>query len=362
MTMRERRIAILAPRLPPQPCGVGAYAWQLYQHSRATHAAEFFVLDDAERSREMLPDTQITRIERRAASLRAVLHDHGVTDLILHYAARAYQRFGVPLWLQNAIAGWARDPAQRLHVIFHELPATDLPLLSKHGVANFLSRRVAKEIACCASGVVTNSAAHARRLSIWRGSAVQWVPVGSTIPAATDLHDAAHRAGHFVVFGLPFTRLQILQTFGSHLQRWKQSGRMQQLHLIGPDDLKFSRQAARILDSVVDRSSITDHGELAADEVARVLSDAELCLTNSTPDTWSKSSTLMACIANGCAAIVATDLGKDAPPFLLPTQVDHANTSSTRNCGTRAQAWFREHATWEIISERISQLIGWGAA
>jgi glycosyltransferase involved in cell wall biosynthesis len=358
--MAARHFAIVAPRLPPQPCGVGTYAWQLQEHWPANgDTAEFIVTHGAEASRATLDSIRVTQVSPKATSLNSALEKSAATDVLLHYAGRAYQRFGAPCWLQRGVAEWqSNDSNRRVHVIFHELPAVNAPFFSKHGIANWLSERVAARLTKSATTVITNSRHHAERLRRWRDRDVPWLPVASNIPpppevGADNLSTRQH--GDFAMFGLPFTRLQIIQNFREDLRRWSESKRLKHLHLIGPRDDAFSHDADALIAELALTPAIVEHGELETAAVSRLLMQCELCLSNATSENWSKSGTLMAAIAHGCAPVVIRDLGAGAPRTMQPRDVD--NDVPATECAAAARRWYEQHATWDIVASRTAQLI-----
>ena len=85
-----------------------------------------------------------------------------------HYAGRAYQRFGCPIWMPGVLRKWkAKFPGGRLTVFFHEVPG-ELPRLSRHFLLGKIGERIVRQLAAVADVLVTNTDNHAailRRLS-----------------------------------------------------------------------------------------------------------------------------------------------------------------------------------------------------
>ncbi|MDQ6808387.1 MAG: hypothetical protein M3Z64_03025 [Verrucomicrobiota bacterium] len=356
-------LVIVAPRLPPRACGIGTYAWQLHRHWPAPHGQErFLVFADADATRENLPDTSVAQFPASARGLAEALERAQNADVLLHYAGRAYHRFGFPRWMPEAFATWRkRDDRRRLHVIFHELPA-DLPLLSKQGILQRFSFPVARALAEQASSLVTNSAHHASVLNRWSlRCPVEWLPVPSNIAAPDDLAMRApqRRPGEFAIFGLPYTRLQTVRTFRDWLTRWKQSGRLSRLHLIGPRDAKFTPEADAMIASALPPDSVVDHGELDPAAVSNLLFESEFCLSISNDLTWSKSGTLMAYAEHACAVVIAQPCANEPLQFTISAaDVAGATGSGASEKGERLRQWYLAHATWRIVAKRIAEIVG----
>lgn len=354
-------LAIVAPRLPPQACGIGTYAWQLDQHwPDESSAHQFLVYADAAASREALPNTRIDSFPATAGGLADTLAQQDVSDVLLHYAGRAYHRYGFPRWMPDGFSRWlARDPAHRLHVIFHELPA-DLPLLSRHGILQRLSFPVAQRLAEQATTVITNSEHHASVLSRWKlRSPARWFPVPSNISPPSPFTAGARPAGHFAIFGLPYTRLQTLRIFRESIAGWARSGRLSRLHLIGPCDDKFSPEADALLAGVLRPNEWSEHGEVSAADVSKFLLGTEFCLSMSNEFTWSKSGAFMAYAAHQSAVVVAEASSIEPLRFAIPArEVQTITPAIAAERAQRLRAWYVRNADWDLTATRIAELIG----
>ena len=354
-------LVIVTPQLAPRSCGLGAYAWELDRHWPDQNSVNrFLVLRDAALSREHLGVSKIDAFPASAQGLADTLEGAQTDDVLLHYAGRAYHRFGFPRWMPKAFARWRGGSSRRrLHVIFHELPA-DLPLLSKQGILQRLSFPVARDLAEQASTVITNSEHHASVLRRWRlRSAVHWFPVPSNIPPPEIAPVEQKRPGRFVIFGLPYTRLLACRLFREFFAEWRREGRMTQLHLIGPRDQKFSPEATQILAQTLSTADVVDRGELSAAEVSRELLSAEFCLSSSDEKTWSKSGTFMAYAAHGCAVI--TPVAAAIEPLCYATgarDLIAAPRALLREKSEQLRRWYFAHADWSHAAHRIAELIG----
>ncbi|MFN2477052.1 MAG: hypothetical protein ABR526_12025 [Chthoniobacterales bacterium] len=357
--MEVAPLLIVAPRLPPRACGIGTYAWQLNQHwPRDGAANQFLVFADAAASREHLRTERIREFPAEARGFAGVLEQSGAADVLLHYAGRAYHRFGFPRWMPRAFAAWRnRDASRRLHVMFHELPA-DLPLFSKQGILQRLSFPVARALAEQAATTITNSAHHAAVLNRWKlRSEVRWMPVPSNIPAPAERTEQP-QDGEFVIFGLPYTRLQTLREFSDAIRSWSESRRLTRLHLVGPRDFKFSPQADALLAEMLPRDVVVEHGELEPAQVSRAFHGAEFCLSSSNELTWSKSGTFMAYAAHGCAVVAPRSFSAEPLAFTIAREDVTAITAHAAEAkGEQLRRWYGENAQWESIANRVAAIV-----
>src|SRR3954471_24961321 len=102
-----RPFVIITTRLPPTICGSGTYSAILRKHwpgeERPVH---FLVVAEAAEAELLDSHDAVVQFAGELARLREALHKIGSADVLLHYAGRAYQRFGCPTWLPGVISSW----------------------------------------------------------------------------------------------------------------------------------------------------------------------------------------------------------------------------------------------------------------
>ena len=357
--MSDRTLAIITTRLPPQPCGIGAYSWQLRQHWPGNGTrVQFLVMEGG-----TTPDTdalgdRVTDFNGNATTLAAALDALGPADVLLHYAGRGYHRLGAPTWLPRVLTRWKhRNRSSRLMVFFHEVPG-ELPITSRHYWLGLLNARIVRRIAALADVIATNTEPHAEKLRRLAGrSDIALLPVGSNIEAF-DATPQTHARTEFAIFGLSFGRLQTLQFFDQHIRNWTDTGVLTRLHIIGPGGDKFSAQADALINEWPLSDVVINHGTLRSTEVAQRLRSVGFTLTNVSRDTWSKSGTFMACAANHCPIVIAGPRG-DSMPLCYTVHTDEVPTISAAELTQRTDAlsgWYRENADWPAIAQRIAAL------
>jgi hypothetical protein len=348
---------VITTRLAPLVCGIGAYSWLAHKHRpNESSPADFLVMEGAAESRALLGWEAIAEFNGDPAKLARALDRAGATNLLLHYAGRAYQRFGCPTWLRRVLEKWKKKfPEGRLIIFFHEVPG-EIPRLSRHFLLGKINSRIIRQLAAIADVLVTNTENHAAILRKLSGREVHVLPVGSNIePIAASLRETRAET-EFVIFGLPFGRLQTLQSFQREISKWQERGLLTKLHLIGPDDEKLAAQVNPLLESLSD--ILVRHGTLPDAEVSRLLARTRFALTNVSQPTWSKSGSFMACAAHGCAVVIK-EASNDVPLCYTigANEVGEISPADIASRTTALQKWCEESASWPVIARRLSALV-----
>jgi hypothetical protein len=357
--MKERSLVIITTRLPPQVCGIGTYSWLLHRHWPLDRSeTRFLVIDGAAESAASLHGSNISDFHGSARELARQLDQAGNVNVFLHYAGRAYQRYGCPIGLPRVLQKWkTKFPDARLLVSFHELPG-NFPITSRYFWIDVCNRRVVRKLAGLADVIVTNTADHAQKIETISGRRdLHVVPVGSNIEPPGPLSEHRERA-EFVIFGLAFGRWQTLQMFAPQIRSWQEKGFLTRLHLVGPRDQKFDARADELIASFPKPEAVVRHGLLPPVEVSKILSRARYGLTNATPANWSKSAVFMACASHGCA--VVCKIKSEVPPLCFTVAADEIGTVQEPDLAERTQSlqkWYHQNASWNVIAAKISALL-----
>lgn len=346
---------VITSRLPPLICGVGTYSWLAHKYRpNDLPSAEFLVVEGAAASRAELDWSAITDFHGDPRELTRALDRIGAGEILLHYAGRAYQSYGCPVWLPGVLRKWkAKFPAGRLTVFFHEVPG-ELPRVSPQFLFGKINARIIRQLAAIADVVATNSDNHATILRKLSGrDTIHWFPVSSNIEQVPSLSHSRVET-EFVIFGLPFNRAQILTSFASKISEWYEDGLLSKLHLIGPETEQFAREQTR-LESFT--AAIVHHGALSESEVAKLLRRVRFALTNVTAATWSKSSSFMAYAAHACA-VVTIEKHAEVPLFygISATEVGRIAGSEIETRTEALTKWYEENAAWPKTAGRLAAL------
>jgi len=343
--MKANPLVIITTRLPPAACGIGTYSWLLQKHwPNGSEAVEFLVIDGASTL------DRATNFNANTAQLARELKRIGTADVLLHYAGRAYQRFGCPVGLPQVLAKWkGKFRGARLMILFHELPG-QFPPISRHFWLGKLNSWIIRRLASLADVVITNTGTHVAKLREISGRTdIHFLPVGSNIESSTESPSPRLRT-EFLIFGLPFGRWQTLERFQIHIRRWQAEGRLTKLHLIGPDQEPALTE--------LDPSIIVRHGMLPSTEVAALLGRFQFALTNVSEETWSKSGAFMACAANKCPVIIASERS-GAIPFSYAIGADEVGAISDEEIARRTAGlaeWYHANADWPVTAARVASL------
>ena len=355
--MTDRPLAIITTRLPPATCGIGTYSALLRKHWPNDARRVDFLVMEAAAATDTGADS-VSAFNGNGAELAEALCRLGDADVLLHYAGRAYHRLGFPLWMPSALAKWRkRFPGGRLMIFFHEVPGK-LPITSKHFWFGRLNAYVIRRLAASADVVITNT--ESQRATLWQithRDDVELLPVPSNIETTREANTPRART-EFIIFGLPFGRLQTLQSFEAHIRRWVDGQRLTRLHLVGPVDDGFAQDADDLINTWPHASLVVRHGRLASAEVSSLLQQAGFALTNVTHDTWSKSGAFMAAASNRCAVVMRDNRAASAP-LCHTISADEVDTVSEQEIDQRSVAlarWYYENADWPVIAARVAAL------
>jgi hypothetical protein len=353
--MSTRALTVISTRLPPQLCGIGTYSWLLNSHWPGDKArTQFIVMDGAKESAQQLGFASVTGFNGEAQTLERALTQSRSEDLLLHYAGRAYHRYGCPVSMPRVLGRWKkRRPDARLLIFFHELPA-EVPMMSRHYLPQRINARIVRKLAQLADILVTNTAHQADKLRALTGrSDVHCIAVGSNITPPARNVSIPRAKGEFVIFGLPFGRMQTSRLFADHLREWHRAGELTKLHIIGPDD------AGDSLESPLSADAIIRHGALTDRDVSDLLGRAQYALSNATPETWSKSGSFMAFAAHGCPIVTNISTPEHVPLNLTIEAGDVGNVAhgELERRGAALRDWYEANADWKVIASRMAALL-----
>ncbi len=358
--MNALPLAILTTRLPPQTCGIGTYSWLASLHRpEGSPPARFIVMEGAIDSRSFLGCPEISEFNGSPKILEQLLPAEPA-NLLVHYAGRAYDRYGCPHWLPRVLSKWrSKYPENRLTVFFHELPGS-ISWWSRHYLFGRMEGRVIRQLVGVADVLITNTEHHLAMLRRFGNEKeVHCLPVSSNIETLPGSSEARART-EFILFGLPFGRLQTLRLFDREIRDWQEQKFLTALHLIGPEDEKFTRQANKLISDWPEPSSVVRHGLLPASEVSRVLTRAQFSLTNVTTETWSKSSVFMAAAVTGCGVIAKIGT-RDSVPLsytIDPGEVESISDAELASRTGSLKAWYYEKADWKVTGKADSRFGG----
>jgi len=242
----------IVPALPPDICGVGAYANNLACAllKQKGIRSDFIVIGQSRDARDIKRDFRAVHLGRRdpesfIQAIRKISDGpdgamaQGPLRLILHYSPYGFQQFGLPFWLVPGLESAKKICAGKISLIsfFHELDSvrSEIPpasfLLSKARLG--LCRRIAR----LSDTVVTNNTVFAEALAKMRGSAgadIAVLPVSSNFGEPAVVGTLEKREPSLVVLGREYARKMVYADYADELQRTCNALKIKRVYDIGP--------------------------------------------------------------------------------------------------------------------------------
>ena len=130
--------------------------------------------------------------------------------LVVHYVCYGYQKRGCPFSLIRSLRELRSLRKFRMVSVFHELYASGPPWKSAFYVSPF-QRFLFRALASLSDEIVTSTPAYKRTLEL-KGKSTGTHPVVSNVGEPVDPLELTERANRAVVFGLPHSRLPLLES------------------------------------------------------------------------------------------------------------------------------------------------------
>jgi len=363
------RLIHIAPELPPTVGGVADYAAILSRrlvevsdgevepvlihagHQAAdTIEVDFPVVDlSGQCSATALANT-VARLAEAAAGRAVVL---------LEYSGYGYATRGAPLWVARGLRRVCGDGLP-LVTMFHEISASGPIWTSAFWLAP-LQKWVAGSLARHSTAVLANRRDSTRWLRE-RTENAHFQPVFSNVGELETLPDWENRSPYAIVFG--GTGKETLYTqHTSQLQRLLRAAGVQTLVDIGPPPQETLRRPWG-------KANVDVQGFVERRDVSGWLQEAQLALLCRNPQAFTKSGSLMAYLAHGVPAVIATrhstrpnpDLKERTHYLTLPGAVQKAEEEGGgwSAIGRNGYDWYRENAHSREGATTLLRLIGSG--
>lgn len=343
-----RTLVHVVPAVPPAIDGVSDYARKLWQHWPSPRPPWRVATRHAPPgASEAWPEVEIASFGAGPSQMERVLNEvpPASSTLVLHYVGYAYHPRGVPTWLPDVARGWKRGGG-KVVVMFHEMWAGGTPQSSSFWLQPW-SRGIARELAGLCDGWVTSCHA-ARDKLVLEGRADPGkgtvIPIGSAFepgeltpaepidwhrPWPLDLarEQAPGRGLKLVIFGLPTTRLWILQAHHGLLREVCARSLVESITLLGKSGggAPVEEATAQIQELVgAPKYLWRTASDLSAVDLSRLLREQDAGLLAGTSDLLLKSSTYAALCAHGVVPLCAAGrqkIGRARAQVLEPLQV-----------------------------------------
>lgn len=360
-----KKLLIIAPTAPPEVCGVSDYAYQLAQELTKVYSKVAIGV-------ERLPAVAANTGAIDVASwqhLLACTTSAQPTDVLLNYTPISYARTGLPLKMLVALRRFTqRNPSNRLFIFFHETwnGSRDLPL--RQLVRQQVVRLAMQRIGGLANGVAVVNAEQQNKLQrLLLRDNVRLNAVGSNIlPASRDAGLVSSRkAGSWLVFGLPHTRLWAIEAHLPLLKAMHAQRKLTHIYAIGPIDKVYAGKEKALIDKALGLDVLVQLGALEPAEVSAQMLGAEAALIGLNADGLKKSGTFAALAAHAVPIICEVDVQLDQPPgaaFLQPAEV-LANplllgSAEAERRRRQLHEWFWTTRSWEAIGQSMQDWLG----
>jgi hypothetical protein len=199
----------LVPGLPPRIDGIGDYALELARRLRQNYNINTaFIVGDPDWIGGEIDGFCVTKVSQRnpAELLAAVdrceqdLQSEAV-PLLVQFAPYGYQKRGYPLWLQHALAHYAKLKPNLLNFAHHELEVhCRRPWSSAFWVSPF-QKNLIKHLVKLGNFQYTNAEESRYKLERWGSGRISLLPNFSTIGEPAANPEYSRRQKHIIVFG-----------------------------------------------------------------------------------------------------------------------------------------------------------------
>lgn len=357
------RIAFLAPRLPPSICGIGDYSSQLLKNLPCSEGILLLVREGLNATKELHPGSNIELLPSSEEDVIELLNINKVSTLIVQYSGYGYDPRGAPLSLLKSIRRWrSESKARKLILMAHELWYTP-PLWKPDYVRQILHKRELCALAACADRVFTSTSGYAESLSdIVNKTKLKILPIGSNINPIQDPQLSERKLGSWVLFGKQGSRIVSLKALGPKLADLIRQGCLKNLVVVGSSDgQQLEQEECNLLRSFLPIKSYVRTGLLSNERISEILLNAEFGILAQTPESYTKSTILMAYSAHGVLPVVA----KRTPQiFSWMSSVDDLLTINSANLQLGSLrdemlSWYQLTGSWSKIADAYIASIGY---
>jgi hypothetical protein len=355
----NRQLIIIAPTCPPGVCGVSDHA---YKTALALGKYYGSVKIGVEYFPSLIPDTPLPITTAYWHQLLNQLKKSKIpADVLLNYTPTSYARSGFPLKLLSALKKLKKGSADNhLFVFIHETWDGSTNLKMHHRLRNLFIKNTIKQISEIADGitVVTNEQKQKIEAITFKPK-IRLSLVGANILPFDKAYglNSTRTPGDWLIFGLAHTRLWTLQQHLNLIKELQSKGVIKRIYAIGPKDNTFSDQEQALANSKFGPGFLIQMGTLVAEEVSKMMLNAEAALVGQTADSLRKSGTFAALSAHAVPVICEAPITLDEPPgyaIIRPDELRGNNELISSTEGEKRRQllhqWFWLTRSWEAIA------------
>jgi hypothetical protein len=350
----DSRIAFIAPRLPPSICGIGDYTYHLLTNLPCSNDILLLVRDGLNATKRLYPGSSIELLPFSRKDFIDLLNINKVSILIVQYSGYGYDPRGAPLSLLKSIRRWrSESKSRKLIIMAHELWNT--PSFWKPDYfRQILHKRELCSLAACADQVFTSTTGYAESLSYRvKKTNLKTLPIGSNIIPIQDPRLSERKLGSWVLFGKQGSRIVSLKALGPKLADLNRHGCLMNLIVVGSSDgQQLEQEECTLLRSFLPINSYVRTGLLSNERISEILLNAEHGILAQTPESYTKSTILMAYSAHGVLPVVAyrsplTFSWMRSVDDLLAINSDNLQLGSLRD---EMLSWYQLTGSWSTIA------------
>lgn len=362
------RLIHITPELPPTVGGVADYAAILSQRliEVAGGAIDPVLVHAGNRVADRIdvsfPVTDLSGRCSAAALADAIkrLADdaEGRAVVLVEYSGYGYAKRGAPWWLFRGLRRGTAENGPLLLTMFHELYATGSPWTSAFWMS-FGQAYVARRIANCSEGMITNRADSAQWLRQVAQGPVRHVPVFSNVGEPSPLSTSNDQNGRAVVFG-GTGKNSLYAEHGRSITECLDTLGIDTLVDIGPPPRE------QLIESI--GTNVNVRGVLSKDDVSECLHRASVGFLCRNPRALTKSGSLAAYMAHGVPSIVAARHSMEANPDLeegvhyvsLTRALENGQNWDKQDwalIGRRGRTWYEDHAHSRKMAHTVLTLV-----
>ena len=351
----------IVPRLPPAIDGVGDYALNLARQLRQDFNIQthFVVGNPTWQGASEIDGFKVSQISDSSANnLVELLNGDRASPVLLHYVGYGYAQRGCPVWLINALEQWkSQNSEAHLITMFHEIYASsNRPWTSSFWLSS-LQKNLAARLAGVSDRCITSGQLYVEiitQISKGKHSQVPFLPVFSNVGEPDQVSPLSERQKQLVIFGGVANRIRVYQESQADLDQVCQTLGIQEILDLGTP----TGQTSQSIGSV----PILELGQLPAEKISEIMSNAIAGFINYNPDFLSKSGVFAAYCAHGLLPISTkssrsdTDGIESGKHYWFPSKSELKDAKILEEIANNANCWYSCHSL-SVQSKVFSQVL-----
>jgi hypothetical protein len=356
------RIALVTPRLPPSICGIGDYSSQLLQNLPCPKDIILIVREGFVDTKADNPELHIELLPSSKRDIVNLLEVNNVSALVVQYSGYGYDSHGAPIRFLQALRKWkTHNGNKKLILMAHELWSST-PKIRLSFFIQLMHKRELCRLAACADQVFTSTSGYAQWLSDYVvDTKLKTLPIGSNIIPVKNPRLSERKSGCWVLFGKQGSRIGSLNALGPRLADLNRQGYLRKLMIVGPTDgQRLDQRECRLLQRFLPSNSYVRTGPLANTQISEILLQAEYGILSQNPESYTKSTILMAYAAHGVLPVIEQSSPQSFSWMRSVDDLVAQNALTMQNDSFRDKmlSWYQLTSSWQQIALQYTRAIG----